>query len=95
VGNRPIKLKKADNSIRPVEIGHKKAKQLERDLKKNRGKPYWTTPPTAWYLDGVELRTWGDVRERTSFVGQAYSVVLSCSASSFTWLLSHTFQCFG
>lgn len=40
VGNRPIKLKKADNSIRPVDIGHKKAKQLEKDLKKNRSKPY-------------------------------------------------------
>ena len=40
VGNRPIKLKKADTNIRPVEIGHKKAKQLEKDLKKNRHKPY-------------------------------------------------------
>ncbi|KAJ6599017.1 RNA-binding domain-containing protein [Mycena vulgaris] len=41
VGNRPIKLKKADDTaIRPVEIGHRKAKQLERDLKKNRHKPY-------------------------------------------------------
>ena len=40
VGNRPIKLRKADNNIRPVEIGHRKAKQLERDLRKNRGKPY-------------------------------------------------------
>jgi hypothetical protein len=41
VGNRPIKLKKADDAaIRPVEIGHRKAKQLERDLKKNRHKPY-------------------------------------------------------
>ena len=41
VGNRPVRLKKADNSaIRPVEIGHRKAKQLERDLKKNRSKPY-------------------------------------------------------
>ena len=40
VGNRPIKLKKADNNIRPVEIGHKKAKQLEKELKKNRHKPY-------------------------------------------------------
>ncbi|KAI0268272.1 hypothetical protein BC834DRAFT_868682 [Gloeopeniophorella convolvens] len=40
VGNRPIKLKKADNAaIRPVEIGHRKAKQLEMELKKNR-KPY-------------------------------------------------------
>ncbi|KAK0453771.1 RNA-binding domain-containing protein [Armillaria solidipes] len=41
VGNRPVKLKKADDTaIRPVEIGHRKAKQLERDLKKNRHKPY-------------------------------------------------------
>jgi hypothetical protein len=41
VGNRPVKLKKADNAaIRPVEIGHRKARQLERDLKKNRHKPY-------------------------------------------------------
>ena len=42
VGNRPVKLKKADNTaIRPVEIGYKKAKQLEKDLKKNRHRPYW------------------------------------------------------
>ena len=40
VGNRPVRLRKADNNIRPVEIGHKKAKQLEKDLKKNRKKPY-------------------------------------------------------
>ncbi|KAI0771619.1 RNA-binding domain-containing protein [Trametes elegans] len=40
VGNRPIKLKKADNAINPVEIGHRKAKQLEKELKKNRHKPY-------------------------------------------------------
>ncbi|KIJ56613.1 hypothetical protein M422DRAFT_218127 [Sphaerobolus stellatus SS14] len=41
VGNRPVKLKKADsNAIRPVEIGHRKAKQLERDLKAKRHKPY-------------------------------------------------------
>ncbi|KAF7776665.1 hypothetical protein Agabi119p4_5058 [Agaricus bisporus var. burnettii] len=41
VGNRPVKLKKADNmAIRPVEIGHRKAKQLEQELKKNRHKPY-------------------------------------------------------
>ncbi|KAI6164905.1 RNA-binding domain-containing protein [Pisolithus thermaeus] len=41
VGNRPVKLKKADDTaIRPVEIGHRKAKQLERELKKNRRKPY-------------------------------------------------------
>lgn len=41
VGNRPVKLKKADDSaIRPVEIGHRKAKKLEADLKKNRRKPY-------------------------------------------------------
>ncbi|ESK96049.1 rna-binding protein [Moniliophthora roreri MCA 2997] len=41
VGNRPVKLKKADQmAIRPVEIGHRKAKQLEKELKKNRHKPY-------------------------------------------------------
>ena len=41
VGNRPVKLKKADDTaIRPVEIGHRKAKKLEQDLKKNRRKPY-------------------------------------------------------
>ena len=40
VGNRPVKLKKADNSINPVEIGHRKARQLEKELKKNRHKPY-------------------------------------------------------
>ena len=40
VGNRPIKLRKADTNVRPVEIGHKKAKQLEKELKKNRHKPY-------------------------------------------------------
>ncbi|KAH7887698.1 hypothetical protein F5I97DRAFT_1786546, partial [Phlebopus sp. FC_14] len=41
VGNRPVKLKKADDTaIRPVEIGHRKARQLEKDLKKNRRKPY-------------------------------------------------------
>ncbi|KAF9009020.1 hypothetical protein BDQ17DRAFT_1236716 [Cyathus striatus] len=41
VGNRPIRLKKADSTaIRPVEIGHRKAKQLEMELKKNRRKPY-------------------------------------------------------
>jgi hypothetical protein len=41
VGNRPVKLKKADTTaIRPVEIGHRKAKQLEQELKKNRRKPY-------------------------------------------------------
>ncbi|KAF5390671.1 hypothetical protein D9757_002747 [Collybiopsis confluens] len=41
VGNRPVKLRKADDTaIRPVEIGHRKARQLEKDLKKNRHKPY-------------------------------------------------------
>ncbi len=40
VGNRPIRLKKADNAVNPVEIGHRKAKQLEKELKKNRHKPY-------------------------------------------------------
>ncbi|KAK1236630.1 hypothetical protein PQX77_000182 [Marasmius sp. AFHP31] len=41
VGNRPVKLKKADqNAIRPVEIGHRKAKQLDKELQKNRHKPY-------------------------------------------------------
>jgi len=40
VGNRPVKLRKADNPINPVEIGHRKARQLEKELKKNRKKPY-------------------------------------------------------
>ena len=41
VGNRPVKLKKADTTaIRPVEIGHRKAKQLEKERKNNRHKPY-------------------------------------------------------
>ena len=40
VGNRPIRLKKADNGVKPVEIGHRKARQLEKELKKNRHKPY-------------------------------------------------------
>lgn len=40
MGNRPIKLKKADNAVNPVEIGHRKAKQLEKELKKTRHKPY-------------------------------------------------------
>ncbi|KAF8528951.1 hypothetical protein BU17DRAFT_80105 [Hysterangium stoloniferum] len=41
VGNRPVKLKKADAAaIRPVEIGHRKAKQLEKERKNNRHKPY-------------------------------------------------------
>jgi hypothetical protein len=40
VGNRPVKLRKADDTVRPVEIGHRKARQLESELKKNRHKPY-------------------------------------------------------
>ena len=40
VGNRPVKLRRADNPINPVEIGHRKARQLEKELKKNRKKPY-------------------------------------------------------
>jgi hypothetical protein len=41
VGNRPVKLKKADSTaIRPVEIGARKSRQLEVELKKNRKKPY-------------------------------------------------------
>ncbi|KAF7332100.1 Rna-binding protein [Mycena kentingensis (nom. inval.)] len=41
VGNRPVKLKKADDIIRPVEIGQRKARQLDKNLKKNnRHKPY-------------------------------------------------------
>jgi len=40
VGNRPIKLRKADNNVNPVDIGHRKAKQLEKELKNNRKKPY-------------------------------------------------------
>lgn len=41
VGNRPIRLKKADNAnTRPVEIGHRKARQLEQSRKDKRHKPY-------------------------------------------------------
>jgi len=41
VGNRPVKLKRADTTaVRPVEIGPRKAKMLEQELKKNRRKPY-------------------------------------------------------
>ncbi|TFL00490.1 RNA-binding domain-containing protein [Pterulicium gracile] len=40
IGNRPVKLRKADNTVNSVEIGHRKARQLESELKKNRHKPY-------------------------------------------------------
>jgi RNA recognition motif-containing protein len=41
VGNRPVKLRKADSTVRPVEIGHRKAKQLDKERKgKGRPKPY-------------------------------------------------------
>ncbi|KAF7301714.1 Rna-binding protein [Mycena indigotica] len=41
VGNRPVKLKKADDLIRPVEIGQRKARELDKNLKKNnRHRPY-------------------------------------------------------
>lgn len=40
VGNRPVKLKRADATIRPVEIGHRKARQLEKERKNTRNKPY-------------------------------------------------------
>ncbi len=41
VGNRPVKLRKADAPIKPVEIGHRKAKQLEKERKgKGRHHPY-------------------------------------------------------
>jgi len=41
VGNRPVKLRKADVGIRPVEIGHRKAKLLEQGRKtKGRKGPY-------------------------------------------------------
>jgi hypothetical protein len=41
VGNRPVKLRKADSAVRPVEIGHRKAKQLDQDRKnKGKRKPY-------------------------------------------------------
>ncbi|KAH7105618.1 RNA-binding domain-containing protein [Auriculariales sp. MPI-PUGE-AT-0066] len=39
VGNRPIRLKRAETTVRSVDIGHKKAKQLDHD-RKNRPKPY-------------------------------------------------------
>ncbi|ELU45361.1 RNA recognition motif domain-containing protein [Rhizoctonia solani AG-1 IA] len=38
--NRPVKLKRADAAIRPVEIGHRKARQLDKDRKNNKHKPY-------------------------------------------------------
>ncbi|KZT50659.1 RNA-binding domain-containing protein [Calocera cornea HHB12733] len=34
VGNRPIKLKKADTQVRPVEIGARKSKALDLERKK-------------------------------------------------------------
>ncbi|CAE6365045.1 putative RNA-binding protein C22E12,02 [Rhizoctonia solani AG-1 IB] len=40
VGNRPVKLKRADAAIRPVEIGHRKARQLDKERKNNKHKPY-------------------------------------------------------
>ncbi|KAG8847815.1 hypothetical protein FRB96_001403 [Tulasnella sp. 330] len=40
VGNRPIRLKKAENSIHSVEIGHNKAKQLAKSRGDKRQKPY-------------------------------------------------------
>jgi len=40
VGNRPIRLKKAENSIHSVEIGHNKAKQLAKNRQDKRNKPY-------------------------------------------------------
>ena len=40
VGNRPVKLRKAETNVRSVDIGHRKSKQLERERKKDRGNPY-------------------------------------------------------
>jgi len=40
VGNRPIRLKKAENSIHSVDIGHNKAKQLAKGRNDKRHKPY-------------------------------------------------------
>jgi hypothetical protein len=40
VGNRPVKLKRADTTVRPVEIGHRKARQLDKERKNTRNKPY-------------------------------------------------------
>jgi len=40
VGNRPVKLKRADTAVRAVEIGHRKAKQLEKERKNMKNKPY-------------------------------------------------------
>ncbi|KAJ1309194.1 hypothetical protein OPQ81_004863 [Rhizoctonia solani] len=39
IGNRPVKLKRADAPIRPVEIGRNKANQLAKE-RKNFKKPY-------------------------------------------------------
>jgi len=40
VGNRPIRLKKAETSVNAVEIGHNKAKQLAKISNAKRHKPY-------------------------------------------------------
>ncbi|KAF8605513.1 RNA-binding domain-containing protein [Ceratobasidium sp. AG-I] len=40
VGNRPVKLKRADTAVRAVEIGHRKARQLDKERKDTRNKPY-------------------------------------------------------
>ena len=40
VGNRPVKLKRADTAVRAVEIGHRKARQLDKERKNMRNKPY-------------------------------------------------------
>ncbi|KAG8956804.1 hypothetical protein FRC04_000282 [Tulasnella sp. 424] len=40
VGNRPIRLKKAESSVHSVEIGHNKAKKLAQQNKDRRHKPY-------------------------------------------------------
>lgn len=40
VGNRPIRLKRAGEAVKPVEIGHRRAKALEKDLKKSKYRQY-------------------------------------------------------
>lgn len=41
VGNRPIRLKKADSNVRAVELGKHKQRNLQKEIKqKNRVKPY-------------------------------------------------------
>ena len=72
VGNRPVKLKKADNNINPVEIGHRKAKQLEKERARKQDAP-------LLYSERLSYIIRLDVRETTTRI---------CSCRLFTNLLS-------